>query len=253
MLDPDEEFTTAERFGVAPAQIRRDHLISHLLAGLSADAADKVLFFGGTALSRSFAPNGRLSEDLDLIAVDRRRDVVETVERCLVRGVRREYPGIRWQPALSAVRDVEPAVLITPDGLTVRVQLLDPAGYPAWPTTVQSLEQRYSDAPPAELTIPTRTSFAAWKTVAWFNRAASRDLFDLWSLAQSCAIDSSAAKLFARYGPTNRPPQVAMFAHAPDEAAWRRDLGAQTRLRISAAEALATVRDAWSNASVPTT
>lgn len=56
MLDPAEEAAIAEQFGVAPAQVRRDHLISHLLAALSLDTADRVIFFGGTALARRPAP-----------------------------------------------------------------------------------------------------------------------------------------------------------------------------------------------------
>lgn len=73
MLEPAEEHAVAERFGVARAQVRRDHLISHLLAAISHHLADDVLFFGGTALSRTFAPDGRLSEDIDLIALHNRR------------------------------------------------------------------------------------------------------------------------------------------------------------------------------------
>lgn len=53
MLDPDEAAAIAERFGVGRSQVRRDHLISHLLGALSEHAADQVIFFGGTALSRT--------------------------------------------------------------------------------------------------------------------------------------------------------------------------------------------------------
>lgn len=98
MLDLDEESAVADQFGVASTQVRRDHLISHLLAALSTHAAEQVVFFGGTALSRTFAPNGRLSEDIDLFARQSRRTAAELVEQCLPRGVRREYPGLRWQP-----------------------------------------------------------------------------------------------------------------------------------------------------------
>lgn len=248
MLDADEEAAIAESFGVARPQVRRDHLISHLLAALSANAADQVTFFGGTALSRTFAPNGRLSEDIDLIATGKRREAAEIVEACLIRGTRREYPGLRWQPLLTTVRDVEPAVLTSPDGLTVRVQLLSVTGFPPWPTTSQSLVQRYSDAPPATLTVFTQAAFAASKTVAWFNRAAPRDLFDLWLLAQAGALDSAAAQLFARHGPTNRPPTVDLFSQGLDEVRWRQELAGQTRLDITAAEALDAVRRAWSAA-----
>ena len=166
MLDPDEETAVADRFGVARPQVRRDHLISHLLAALSARAADRVVFFGGTALSRTFIPDGRLSEDIDLIAVRERRTAAEAVADAMVRGVRREYPGLRWEPLLTAVRDTEPAVLISQDGLTVRVQLLGATGYPPWPTESREIVQRYSDAPPATLTVLTLPSFVAAKIMA---------------------------------------------------------------------------------------
>ncbi len=245
MLDPAEEAAVADQFGVARPQVRRDHLISHLLAALSAHAADEVVFFGGTSLSRTFIPDGRLSEDIDLIAVHERRGAAELVASCLVRGVRREYPGLRWEPQLTAVRDTEPAVLVSPEGLTVRVQLLGPTGYPPWPTERREIVQRYSDAPPATLTVLTLPSFVAAKTMAWLDRAAPRDLYDLWLLTHRHAIDEDAARLFTRYGQTGRPPTGELFTHAPDETRWRQELSGQTRLDVTATEALEAVRDAF--------
>ena len=52
-LDLEEARTIAQRFGVAIEQVRRDHLISHILAGVSRAHRDKVMFFGGTALART--------------------------------------------------------------------------------------------------------------------------------------------------------------------------------------------------------
>jgi len=52
VLDHDEAASVAERFGVAFEQVRRDHLISHLLAALSARLSDRLVLFGGTALAR---------------------------------------------------------------------------------------------------------------------------------------------------------------------------------------------------------
>lgn len=245
MLHPDEESAVAEQFGVARGQVRRDHLISHLLAAISIHAADQVIFFGGTALSRTIAPHGRLSEDIDLIALGRRRDVAENLETSLLRATRREFPGLRWQPSLTAVRDTEPASLSTTDGITVRIQLLRADGYPPWPTTTRKLIQRYTDAPPATLSVPTAAAFAAAKTVAWMDRATVRDLFDLWLLAQAGAITADAAHLFARHGPTATPPTQALFSHPPDETHWRRDLSGQTRLTVTARRAATMVSDAW--------
>src|SRR5205809_2228 len=110
----------AARFGVAEEQVRRDHLISHMLAALSDESAD---------------------------------------------------------------RDVEPAVAVTPDGLAVQIQILRADGYPRWPVERRAVEQRYADAAPAILTVPTAASFAAWKTATWADRHAPRDLFDLWAMS----------------------------------------------------------------------
>lgn len=248
MLDPVEAQAVADKFAASPSQIRRDHLISHLLAALSEQAGDQLIFFGGTALSRSLLPDGRLSEDIDLIARGSRRQIAEHLTTALPRALRREFPGLSWEPSLTQVRDIDAALLRSPEGLTVRVQLLDPVGYPNWPVHSVDLVQRYSDAPPARLTMPTPPAFAAWKTSAWFDRAAARDLYDLWALAGIGQLSADAARLFVRHGPTNRPPSDSMFIDAPDEDRWRRDLGGQLRLNVTAVEAIRVVRTTWADA-----
>lgn len=245
MLVPAEAAAIAERFRVSDEQVRRDHLLTHLLAVLSRDLPDAVVFFGGTALARTHLPDGRLSEDLDLIAIPRRAEVVRDVEHVLATGLRREYGTLTWDPPLSAVRDVDPAVLRTPGGLTARVQLLDPAALPDWPTERRALNNRYTDAPPATLVVPTLPAFAASKTTAWHDRHAPRDLYDLYGLSELKALDPAAAALFARLGPTGHPPQPWMFTIPPTAAHWTAQLGAQTRLTVGPLEALTVVREAW--------
>lgn len=245
MLAADEARRVAVTFGVADEQVRRDHLISHLLAALSRHAQERVLFFGGTALSRAFLPDGRLSEDLDLVAVGNRRYVAADLEPQLIRGVRREYPRSRWDPTLLSVKDTEAARLVSREGISVRIQLLSPLGIAQWPTEFRYLEQRYSDASPARLRVPTMASFVAWKTASWAGRRAARDLFDLWLLAGLGAVTTEAANLYAGLGPTGRRPTDSLFADPVDQATWRRELAAQTRLEVGAVEALETVREAW--------
>ena len=65
-MNADERAAIAQQFGVAPEQVERDHLVSHLLAFLSQDLNDRIQFIGGTALARTHLPDGRLSEDIDL-------------------------------------------------------------------------------------------------------------------------------------------------------------------------------------------
>lgn len=160
--------------------------------------------------------------------------------------LRRTYGRIAWAPALTTSRDTESAVLLAEDGrVPVRVQLLDHRGYEPWPTSIQNLDQRYTDAAPATLRVPTAPAFAAWKTVAWHDRAAPRDLWDLCALAQRGDITADAAALFVAHGPTRAAPQPWMFTKPPSEDRWREQLGGQTRLTVTAAEALAEVAAAW--------
>jgi len=236
----------AETFGVAMEQVRRDHLISHVLGAISHDLPDRVIFFGGTTLSRTYLPHGRLSEDIDLIAVGKRREVAVMLEDAIGARLARTHGGVTWEPAPSATRDPEPALLRTDDGLNVRVQLLDGAGYAAWPTEAVDLHQRYSDAPPARLTAYTAAAFVAAKTCAWLERAASRDLYDLYLLARAGFITSEAGELFMRHGFLGATlPSSENLGQAPSGEAWRVQLGGQTRLTVAPDEALAVVQRAW--------
>jgi len=87
---------------------------------------------------------------------------------------------------------VDPALLVTPEGLSLRLQLLDLGGghssWNVWPTERRVLGSRYRDVPDATLTVPTLPAFAAMKLTAWIDRRAARDLFDLAALARLGAI-----------------------------------------------------------------
>jgi hypothetical protein len=153
-----------------------------------------------------------------------------------------------WSPGWSRNSDVDPAVAVTPDGIAIKIQLLRGAGYEPWPTETREIEQRYRDAPPAILRVPTLQAFAGWKTAAWMDRGAARDLYDLWALDKVGALTAESAALFARHGPTSSPPRSWMFKGAPSAAEWQAQLAGQTRLTVTAAEALEAVRSAWAAA-----
>lgn len=93
----------------------------------------------------------------------------------------------------------------------MRVQLLGEIGYPPWPTEV-------------------------------------RDLYDLWALANIGGLDAEAAGLWVRLGPTGIPPTPRMFTAAPDAASWHAQMAGQTRLTVTAEEALKIVGRAWTTA-----
>ncbi|MCR6706349.1 MAG: nucleotidyl transferase AbiEii/AbiGii toxin family protein [Cellulomonas sp.] len=241
----DEWAAVAERFGVDMEQVRRDHLISHLLGAIAAGVpSDDVVFFGGTALSRTFLTDARLSEDIDLIALAPRTDVAVQIEAAVRRGLARSHGRPTWRPALSATSGSQPATVGVEGTASIQVQLLSGEGY-LWPTEVRDIDQRYSDAPPARLRTLTAAGFAAAKLATWMERRAPRDLYDLWALDVRGLINADALDVFVAKGPTAKPPGAWVFNVELDEDAWRRALSHQTRLRITAGDALDTVRAAW--------
>jgi hypothetical protein len=52
------------------------------------------------------------------------------------------------------------------------------------------------------------------------------------------ALNAESAALFATYGPTSSPPRSWMFKRSPSAAEWQAQLAGQTRLTVTAAEAL---------------
>jgi hypothetical protein len=199
-------------------------------------------------LSRTHLAEARLSEDIDLIAGISRGEIAKQIERAAGRGLARSHGRPTWQPALTATTGSQPAVLSVPDGTCVQVQLLGGQGY-AWPTEVVQIEQRYSDAPIARLRVLTADGFAAAKLGAWIDAGTPRDLYDLWAMNERNLIGPSALRVFTSHGPFGKPPPAWVLNRKLDEGEWIRPLGHQTQLRISARQAIAAVREAWSDAA----
>ncbi|GHH62958.1 nucleotidyl transferase AbiEii/AbiGii toxin family protein [Lentzea cavernae] len=250
MLDLEELTEVADLFGVAEEQVRRDHLISHVLAGLPEIAPD-VLFVGGTALARTHladpAAGGRLSEDIDLWTPDR-SSVATALDERLPRLLGREFPRTYWDPPLRATRSaVEPAVLVAASNLRVRVQLLDHGDWASWPSETVRIETRYSDITSVVmLKVPTLQAFAAMKTLAWADRHAARDLYDLARLAELGALTSEAAELVR--SATGVSVQKYEFASLPSGLGWKSQLAHQTSELPPPQWCLQAVRDAYGKA-----
>ncbi|SFD14225.1 nucleotidyl transferase AbiEii/AbiGii toxin family protein [Klenkia taihuensis] len=238
-----------DRFGVADEQVLRDHAISHVLAALSdGDVQDHLVFIGGTALSRTFLTELRLSEDIDLLATGPRAAVGAAIEDAVGRGLQRSHGTTSWQPSIASTRGSQSSVLVVGQDIRIRVQLLAAAGYPPWPTERRPLEQRYTDAPPATLTTPTAPAFAGWKTVTWMDRHTPRDLYDLWGLGRDGHIDAEAARLFRTHGPTAGDVQPWMFDRVPSTAERTVALGHQGRVEVGPGAARDAVRAWWRGA-----
>lgn len=242
VLDYDEMIDIQFQFGVDEEQVRRDHAISHALGALSEIDYEHLVFFGGTALSRTILTQVRLSEDIDLIALAPRTDVAANIQRALEDRLGTTLGHPVFTPDIHVTRHPNPSVMQVGD-VRVQIQLLANDGYPAWPTAVVDLEQRYSDAPPARMRTLTTAAFVASKLASWVDRGAPRDLYDLWALDERGFIDSEAKELFGKLGPFTKASEVT-FTQLPTDAQWDQALSHQCVVQVTVTEAAAAVREA---------
>ncbi len=244
MISPSgiEEF--AARFGAPDSQIVRDHLISHTLAAIASwPDRERITFFGGTALCRTWLPDLRLSEDIDLL-VDSTSDS-EGLRTQISRRLRREFPNLEWV-RLGSQHQVDTWTM-TSDDIEIKVQLAQwRHGWETIPITSGSVRLRYSDLPDtAQLRVPTPSGFAAMKLMAWADRRTPRDLYDLAALADAGHIDQQASQLvksIAGYTPSRATLERTVPRTVKD--AWHTELGHQTADPSSPDDCLRRVRDA---------
>lgn len=241
----------AQRFAVADAHVRLDHLLSHMIRAIAELDDGDVVFFGGTALCRTYLtqpPWLRLSEDLDLLLTGDARGVRERLEEGLPRLVRREFPNRSWEVAPTNARAPTPA-LFRANGFLVHVQLFPATGgWAAWqrvPTAVRPVDLRYEDLPDqVELAVPTLEGFAAMKLSAWEDRRAPRDLFDLAGLTTLEAFTSQTLDIFT--GLVGRPPDKSAYRllHESTNDGWISQLAHQAPAVPDPAACLARVSKA---------
>lgn len=251
MIERDEIAIVAGRFGAPDSQVVRDHLISHVLAALASlpnALFEQVTFFGGTALCRTWCPDLRLSEDIDLLIET--PDITEDLVLHVSRMLRREFPEHSWQQ-LGSRHEVETRSLSVSDSM-VQVQFVQ--WRHAWkgvPRTLTPVLLRYSDLPTSvRMAVPTPTGFAAMKLAAWLDRRAPRDLFDLAALAEAGHIDHGALGLARSIiGFIPSPESLGQKVPKSVERAWQTELGHQLGNARSAVECLNVVRASLLEAS----
>ena len=80
-------------------------------------------------------------------------------------------------------------------------------------------------------------------------RNAPRDLYDLWALAHAGHIDTDAAHLYRRHGPTGGYPERSLLPAAPpSEQEWQDALSHQCIPQVTATDAYETVVSTWARA-----
>lgn len=240
-LSPEELYDTADAFGVDLEQVVRDHAISHALASISHRAPDAFVFIGGTMLSRTWLPDVRLSEDIDLVARTALGPAARALADALETDLSKEFGAVEWDLHPTRARDAQPVVLTVAGQVRIQLQLMTKDGRGSWPSERMPILQRYSDAPPARLHVPTRAAAAAMKLSAWLDRRAPRDMYDLYAMALRGMLTRDVRAVYARYGQTTGQIPRRELHSPPGEAEWIAALGHQCRLGVTAAEATGTV------------
>lgn len=220
MIDDQEIRDVAARLAVPERQVRRDHLLSHLISGMT--GAEGVVLIGGTTLNRTHLPDVRLSEDLDLHLLDGSAD--EVLDRTR-RAVRLEFPGIIVVSRASR-GDVVTYVLGV-DALRVQVQVvLRRHEWMQLPLQRMPVRLKYSDLQESvELTTPTIDAFGAMKLTAYVDRTASRDLFDLMELVKAGSLGAESMALVRVLLGRSILPQE--FQTCPTAEEWEAELAHQ--------------------------
>lgn len=250
-LSEADALAQEEHFGVARDQILHDFVISHILAVLE-PLADRFVFYGGTALSRTILDGLRLSEDIDMLSVGPRREVAQLIDDALTRGLQRGFGRVTAEPRLPEARTDTTACVYRVGGVQIQMQLIDGRHYTDWPLQQTPISQRYSGIPDAQLTTYTAEGFVGAKTIAWCDttRNAPRDLYDLWALAERGLINGAAAAVYRKHGPTGGFPGASAFPQRPPSSdQWQAALGHQCIPLVGPDEAFETVISAWERAA----
>ncbi len=238
MLNPEQVRSRAAELGVPQLQIERDHVVSHLLNALEHESG--VVFFGGTALNRTFLPGRRISEDIDLYLIDEDGVQDDIVQRLLA-ATSREYPDLT---ARRSQQDDVATYILTGDSLAVKLQIVGRRYENTMlPASTRPVDLFYDDLPKdVQLRVPTRSTFTAMKLVAFADRRVPRDLFDLHGLAEIGAVNEEAIELCIRL--RSAGPKQHEYENAPPEAEWHAELGHQVRVAGDPEVSLAVVRNA---------
>jgi hypothetical protein len=210
-----------------------------------------VVFYGGTALSRTFLPNLRLSEDIDLLSVGPRQPVALVLDEAIRAALEPGFGPITADPWLANVRRDTQACIFHIGDVDVKVQLIDGTDCTPWPTQPSTVALRYKGMDDLTMTTLTAVGFVCAKTTAWSEstRNAPRDLYDLWALKQHGHINADAAELFRQRGPTGAYPRRWLVpSKPPTEDAWQAALSHQCIPQISAQGAYRAVVAAWRQA-----
>lgn len=184
----------ARERGLSLDLIEKDYALGWILIGVSSSGlSDKIIFKGGTALSKVHFPSGwRLSEDLDFTLSE--HAALEDVGRLLV-----ELPDIVGKASDGLVLSFKEKPFINPGFLRVRAQYEGPITKSMFKIEVSKeafvgdfervkVPPTY-DYPEFNTLVYTLNNILAEKLRAIIERGVVRDYYDAWKLLKTGKVD----------------------------------------------------------------
>lgn len=186
MIPQAEVRGRARSLGVQEVHILRDYVLNHLLVSIS-PSFPELVFRGGTALTRIYWPDFRLSEDLDFIAEDPVDNLEDRLESSVADSSKRIGRPLKFSFGLPKNGWSRSAVESEFGELILDINLPQRAYLP--------VEERVLNLPYSDLNDEIRVrclSLAEILGNKWFmldDREEPRDLYDLWAAFTKFGID----------------------------------------------------------------
>ncbi len=200
MISKDDLKRLAGEKGLNVSSLSKDYALGWLLFGISkSSVADKLVFKGGTALSKIYFPeNWRLSEDLDFTILDAKTELDS-----IISALENEVPSIiQKENGMGVVLKDRPHTNI--GYLQSRFQYTGPLGKDTIKIEISREEiigeskiekvPRVFDYPNFEIRVYSLEDILAEKIRSMIQRKRIRDYYDVWRLLKERKFDNKKVK-----------------------------------------------------------
>ncbi|MEX0855654.1 MAG: nucleotidyl transferase AbiEii/AbiGii toxin family protein [Nitrosopumilaceae archaeon] len=199
MISKDELMRLAGKQKLNPSSLGKDYALGWLLFGISkSSVAEKLVFKGGTAISKIYFPeNWRLSEDLDFTITDAKNDF-----KLIMNALENEVPKIiQNENNMNVVLKDRPHTNV--GYLQSRLQYIGPLGKDTVKIEISKdvigkfkIEKvpRVFDYPDFEVPVYSLEDIVAEKMRSIIQRTRIRDYYDVWRLLKVHKFNNKSVK-----------------------------------------------------------
>lgn len=191
------EFT--KEFGIARDQILREEAEMEILSEFSKDKLSaKLIFYGGTALRLAYG-SPRFSEDIDLLVI-KKTSFAEF--KSFAAGLIKKHNNWTLKDIKDKRQTMFALININDEKLkhpfSIKIEARKPEHKPNIETELSLIKSPLNIAEPL-LLVPTLKQLQKLKKMALHGRKKSRDIFDLWYIAQTLRENFVLPKKMPKY------------------------------------------------------